>query len=75
MRRTAWKRWLLPLALTMLGAAVGYLYYWKVGCATGACPIAASPWRSMLYCGAIGFLASVVVAPEKRRQTEEGETR
>lgn len=73
-RAPAWARWLLPLALTALGAAAGYLYYWKVGCAAGTCPIAASPWRSMLYCGAIGLLLSLAAAPAKRKEAGEGET-
>lgn len=44
------KTWLKQYGLLALGllagAAGGYLYWRYVGCSTGSCPIAASPWGS-----------------------------
>ena len=40
------------------GAAVGYAIYRFVGCRTGACPLTANPWISMLVYGAIGALSA-----------------
>lgn len=40
----------------VVGAALGYLYYKKVGCATGTCPITSSPGGSTLYGALIGYL-------------------
>ena len=40
----------------ILGAAAGYLYWRYVGCATGTCPITASPVNSTIYGVIIGIL-------------------
>ena len=40
------------------GAAVGFALYRFVGCRTGACPITANPWTSIIYGMVLGlFLA------------------
>lgn len=49
--------------LTLLGAAVGYLYYRFIGCATGACPLTSNPIISTLYGGVLGFLIGTVATP------------
>jgi len=38
------------------GIIAGYLYYIKVGCVSGTCPITSSPWMSMLMGGIMGYL-------------------
>lgn len=40
-----------------IGAAVGFAMYKFVGCKTGACPIVANPWTSIVVYGLIGALA------------------
>ncbi len=40
----------------VIGGALGYLYYKKVGCASGTCPITSSPGGSTIYGALIGFL-------------------
>ena len=62
-KRRNWKRLFRPVLFTLGGAAAGYLYYRFVGCASGACPITASPVRSMVYVGLIGLLLSGVFSP------------
>ena len=48
---------LLKTALGIsLGAAAGFLLYRFVGCKTGACPITANPWTSMVYGAVLGLL-------------------
>ena len=42
-------------ALVVLGGGTGYLYYAFVGCGTGGCAIAASPWLSVLLGALLGF--------------------
>lgn len=54
-------RWLRPALFTLGGALVGLAYYAFVGCATGTCPITASPITSMAYMGLIGWLLSGVL--------------
>ncbi len=48
---------------TLAGMLAGYLYYVFVGCA-GSCPIAASPWRTVLYVGAVGLLLAIATGKE-----------
>lgn len=54
---------LLPAALTMAGAAGGWLYYRYVGCATGTCPIASSPWLIAGFGGISGLFLGLVLRP------------
>ncbi|MCB1070661.1 MAG: YtxH domain-containing protein [Kiritimatiellae bacterium] len=43
----------------LIGAAVGFAMYRYVGCKTGACPITASPYTSVLIYGLLGaFVAA-----------------
>ncbi len=43
------------------GGAVGFALYKFVGCRTGACPITANPWTSILY----GMILGLIVALPK----------
>lgn len=63
MKKLQWKHLLRPALFTLGGVIAGYLYYYFVGCASGACPITASPVRSMIYVGLIGLLLSGVFSP------------
>ncbi len=40
------------------GAAVGYAYYFWIGCVSGSCPITSNPWISTGYGALLGFLIS-----------------
>lgn len=55
-----------PALFTAAGALAGLVYYGLVGCATGSCPITASPVRTMLYTGLMGWLLSCGFAKEDR---------
>jgi len=50
--------WVRPVLGAVVGAAVGYAMYRFVGCKTGACPITASPYTSMLVYGLLGLMMS-----------------
>jgi len=47
---------LLTFTGILSGLAGGYLYYHFIGCRTGTCPITSSPWLSMLWGAAVGYL-------------------
>jgi len=53
---------LLTLGKFLLGALIGgilgYLYYKKVGCPTGTCPITNNPYRSTIYGALLGIMLS-----------------
>ncbi len=40
---------------TTIGGLLGYLYYKKVGCPSGACPITSNRYSSILFGAFIGF--------------------
>jgi hypothetical protein len=49
----------------LLGALGGYLYYYFIGCASGACPITGNPYISIMYGGLIG---AVMTLGNKRKE-------
>lgn len=40
----------------VLGGILGYLYYKKIGCPTGSCPITSNRYSSTIYGALIGIL-------------------
>ncbi len=49
-RKFAW-----PAGAALLGAGLGLLYWWQVGCVTGTCPLTSSPWLTSGFGGAMGL--------------------
>ena len=49
-------RYKLEIAGAAAGAAIGWLYWYYVGCASGTCPITSSPVVSTLYGALLGTL-------------------
>jgi hypothetical protein len=47
---------LILLAGIIIGTAAGFMYYYFIGCRTGSCPITSSPWLTMLWGAAAGYL-------------------
>ena len=40
----------------VLGGVAGFIYYYKVGCTTGTCPIKSNPWLMTLWGAIMGYL-------------------
>lgn len=53
------------------GAALGYAYYYFIGCRGNSCPMWADPVRSSLVGAAFGFLLLVDTRPKANRKPEE----
>ncbi len=52
----------------VIGIIAGYLYYLKVGCTSGTCPITSSPWMSMLWGSVIGYLLGDIFSKKKPKE-------
>lgn len=50
------KRGWLTLLGIVVGLVGGFLYWRFIGCSSGTCPIASSPWLSSVWGGAMGGL-------------------
>lgn len=46
------------IAGAAVGALLGLLYYKKVGCPSGSCPITSSPYGSTIYGALMGLMIS-----------------
>jgi len=61
------KRILLRALPIIIGAALGYTYYYFIGCRGGSCPITGNPVISTVYGAVIGLVISF---PSKKKQGE-----
>ncbi|MDK2809231.1 MAG: hypothetical protein PWP24_1969 [Clostridiales bacterium] len=48
------------------GILAGYLYYAKIGCLSGSCPITSNPLHSSIYGLIIGLLLASVFTESKK---------
>lgn len=58
------------LAGAAAGGITGYLYWFFIGCESGACPITASPTRSIAYGAIIGSLLFSLFKKETRNEQD-----
>lgn len=65
-------RYLWKAAVVVLGALLGYAYYYYVGCRTGTCPITSNPWISTGY-GAFFGLVLVWGSSKNKENHKSGE--
>lgn len=42
----------------LLGALLGYLYYYFIGCTGNSCPITSNPWSTIFFGALIGLIWS-----------------
>ncbi len=69
-KQKKWKHYLPMMILAVVGLIGGFLYYYFVGCASGACPITSNPYISTLYGGVIGVLLGYIVTPGKKKEEQ-----
>lgn len=53
--------WIYRIAFTIIGGALGYIYWLKVGCASGSCAITSVWHNTVLYGGLMGYLAGDIL--------------
>jgi len=64
------KHW-LKIVGVMVGALGGYIYYVKVGCLSGTCPITSDPTNSTLYGALLGFLLFSMFTKSPKKEVSE----
>jgi len=64
------KKYYLQIAGLILGVAGGYLYFYFIGCRSGACAITSNPYMSMLWGGLMGYLLLDMVANYLKQRKE-----
>ena len=62
------KAQIIKLSLGLvIGGAIGFSYYYFIGCSSGTCPITSSPYISTIY-GAVSGL--IITFPTKKKNKE-----
>jgi hypothetical protein len=51
------------------GAIGGYIYYIKIGCTSGTCPLTSNPYLSILWGAAMGYLVGDMFTKRKPAAT------
>jgi uncharacterized membrane protein len=72
-RKRPERYWLFILIGAVAGLGLGWLYFYFVGCRTGACPLRANPYYNMLLGALIGYIVSdwIVMAAFKRKSRDK----
>lgn len=58
-------KYLLMIGVAFLGGAIGYVYYYFIGCKSD-CPIQSNPIISVLYGAALGAIITFPTRTKKR---------
>lgn len=58
----------LSIAGVLVGAILGYAYYYFIGCTTGSCAITSKPINSTVYGSVMGYLMFSVFENSKKPQ-------
>jgi len=61
------KKYLIQIIVTLVGAVGGFLYYYFIGCSSGSCPITSNPYISIVWGGVMGYLLSDIF---KKKETK-----
>ncbi len=56
----------------VLGAIGGYIYYWKIGCVSGTCPLTSNPWFTMAWGATLGYLLGDFFSTKPLRKKSPG---
>jgi len=67
MKQIIYKR-VLPI---VVGAILGYAYYYYIGCVSGSCPITSNPYISTFYGAVLGGILSFPSKKKKKEQLDE----
>ncbi len=57
----------------LLGGAIGYAYYYFIGCKSGSCAITSNPYISVIYGASIGVIYALPSSKKKKEENNERE--
>ncbi len=57
----------------VVGGAIGYAYYYFIGCNSGSCPITSNPYISVIYGASIGVIYALPSSKKKNEVSNEHE--
>ncbi len=64
------KKHILKMSIgAVIGGALGFAYYYFIGCKSGSCPLTGNPYISSLYGAAMGLL--LTMPGTKRTETNQ----
>jgi Family of unknown function (DUF6132) len=66
------KKWTFRLISAAIGAALGFAYYYFIGCSTGTCPLTSNPYIMIAYGSVFGLL--LAPTPKIANQETQPET-
>jgi hypothetical protein len=55
----------------LVGALAGYVYYIKVGCVSGTCPITSNPYLTILWGAVLGYLIADMIKLNRPKSPSE----
>lgn len=55
------KKYITNIIITIIGLILGYIYWYKVGCNSGSCPITSRWYLTTIYGGLIGYLGGDLI--------------
>ena len=64
------KKYRFELIGVFIGATLGWLYWYFIGCSSGTCAITSSPVNSSIYGAIMGALLSGTFKKETKQQSE-----
>lgn len=64
------KNWMIWGLGMVIGATIGYLYWYYVGCTGRSCAITSSPVNSTIYGGVMGLLLVNSFGPDKKKDDQ-----
>jgi len=65
------KKHLLKIIGIPVGMLGGFLYYYYIGCNSGACPITSNPYISIIYGGLMGYLVFDLFKKKESKTNEQ----
>ncbi|MCX7798470.1 MAG: DUF6132 family protein [Melioribacter sp.] len=55
----------------LVGALLGYIYYYFIGCYSGTCPISSNPYVATLYGALIGLIWPIPIYKKNGKQKDD----